>query len=556
MIGPALALGVQGYRHRWIADDGLIVTRTVRQILAGNGPVFNVGERAEANTSTLWTFLMTLLASTGLRPDKTAVYTGLLCSMIGLALAIDGTRRWHLARTGTTAATRSAQRWMLPAGCLVVLALPPFWDFATSGLETGLVTAWIGLVWWALVWLDRHREAGWRRLVPMAVLFGLGELVRPDLGLVTAVFGAAAWLLTRPSWPRTLLLAAVAVALPVAYEIFRMGYYGVVVPNTAIAKEAQSSNWHTGYLYLRNFTDPYWLWLPALLLVLALAVAVRHQLTSRAGLADLIVPAAALTAAVLLAFYIVKVGGDFMHGRMLLPAAFCALLPVMVLPYRPLLTPAVVAVAVWAAVCAVSLRVDVIGHNTFADERQFWINATGVKHPATDDAYFRLEKQTPQIYEAERRHVLVYADGLTHFRYAPIAYHQRVKGATEAWVLGTDGAVNSVDTLSIDELGLSYPLSAHQQIATRGRPGHEKWLPNYWVLADYTPPNFTPDGVDAGKLKAARHALSCGALAELQHAVRDPMTLSRFWHNLTGAWRRTQLRYPVDPYAAERKFCR
>ena len=38
-----------------MSDDGLIVLRTVRNLLAGNGPVFNAGERVEANTSTAWT---------------------------------------------------------------------------------------------------------------------------------------------------------------------------------------------------------------------------------------------------------------------------------------------------------------------------------------------------------------------------------------------------------------------------------------------------------------------------------------------------------------------
>ena len=33
------------WQRRWIADDGLIVLRTVRNLLAGNGPVFNAGER-------------------------------------------------------------------------------------------------------------------------------------------------------------------------------------------------------------------------------------------------------------------------------------------------------------------------------------------------------------------------------------------------------------------------------------------------------------------------------------------------------------------------------
>lgn len=44
--------------RRWMSDDGLIVLRTVRNLLEGNGPVFNVGERVEANTSTLWQYLI------------------------------------------------------------------------------------------------------------------------------------------------------------------------------------------------------------------------------------------------------------------------------------------------------------------------------------------------------------------------------------------------------------------------------------------------------------------------------------------------------------------
>ena len=47
-------------QRRWIADDGLIVLRTVRNLLAGNGPVFNAGERVESNTSTAWTYLVCL----------------------------------------------------------------------------------------------------------------------------------------------------------------------------------------------------------------------------------------------------------------------------------------------------------------------------------------------------------------------------------------------------------------------------------------------------------------------------------------------------------------
>ena len=39
----AVLFGWGAWQRRWIADDGLIVLRTVRNLLAGNGPVFNAG---------------------------------------------------------------------------------------------------------------------------------------------------------------------------------------------------------------------------------------------------------------------------------------------------------------------------------------------------------------------------------------------------------------------------------------------------------------------------------------------------------------------------------
>ena len=52
----AVSFAVLAWQRRWISDDGLIFVRTVRQVLDGNGPVFNVFERAESGTSTLWTY--------------------------------------------------------------------------------------------------------------------------------------------------------------------------------------------------------------------------------------------------------------------------------------------------------------------------------------------------------------------------------------------------------------------------------------------------------------------------------------------------------------------
>src|SRR5262249_38487451 len=154
------------------------------------------------------------------------------------------------------------------------------------------------------------------------------------LGIVTLVFGTAGYLIVRPPLRRALALLATALALPFGYQIFRMGYYGELVPNTAIEKEAQSSNWGTGWDYAENFISPYHLWLPLLMLALVVRVGWWRRDDDRTGRANLVAPAAAAATGVIMAGYVIKVGGDFMHGRMLLPATFCLLLPVMLVPLK------------------------------------------------------------------------------------------------------------------------------------------------------------------------------------------------------------------------------
>src|SRR5690606_26993149 len=116
---------------------------TVRNLLAGNGPVFNAGERVEANTSTLWQYLIYLAALvTDARLEIIALWLALLFTTVALGLAAWGTTRLHRRRTSLV---------LLPAGGLVYLALPPARDFATSGLEWGLSLLWLAVLWWLLV---------------------------------------------------------------------------------------------------------------------------------------------------------------------------------------------------------------------------------------------------------------------------------------------------------------------------------------------------------------------------------------------------------------------
>ncbi len=207
-----------------------------------------------------------------------------------------------------------------------------------------------------------------------------------------------------------------------SYQIFRMGYYGLLFPGTALAKDATGSKWQQGFVYLANFNQPYLLWAPAVLLI-GLAVMVmllrgrpawvnRHapagsRWAARTVQSPQAVVVFMLVSGVLQAVYWIRQGGDFMHGRVLLTPLFCLLAPVAVIPLMlpdssrmargagylyagatSVLWLAVAGWALWAAnspgMGADATRVTYTG---IVDERRFYAQATGNPHPLTAADY-------------------------------------------------------------------------------------------------------------------------------------------------------------------------
>lgn len=540
IAAAALGFAALAWQRRWMADDGLIFVRVARQILAGNGPVYNVFERAEPNTSTLWPWM---LAGggwlTGAQLPRLAVALGGALSVIGIVLAMDGTRRLHRAPL------------LVPCAVFVVFGVFPFWDYATSGLETGLTTCWIGAIWWLLVTLDAGSSL--RRQLAVAITFGAGPLVRPDLAIVAVVFLAAAWLIVRPSPRRTLVLVAAAVALPLAYEVFRAGYYGTLVPLPAIAKGAAGARWARGFRYLWDYVQPHRLWLPATVLAALLAFAVRRRWIAGR---DRIVVGAPAAAALLLSLYVLRLGGDFMHARMWLPPTLLFLLPALVVPLRRVTAPAVGVLAIWALLTSLSLT-DGKNHTVTADdERRLYVQWTHDAHPIDVDVFIAADAAGWSYADAARtgqRRVIQEVNGMS----VPMTARHAGPGVIAAGRLGTSGAIVPLDGIAADIFGLANPLGARITPTDPGRTAHEKRLSWAWLMADFAEGDAQEfDATTPAMIHAARHAMSCGELAELLDSVRAPLTAGRFWDNLTGALARTRLVIPADPFEAERQFCR
>ncbi|OBB40332.1 hypothetical protein A5752_08820 [Mycobacterium sp. 852002-51961_SCH5331710] len=623
VVVVAVLFGWGAWQRRWIADDGLIVLRTVRNLLAGNGPVFNAGERVEANTSTVWTYLVYLGALVGgsVRLEYVVLVLALVLSLLGVVFMMLGTGRLYAP------SLRGRRALMLPAGALVYIALPPARDFATSGLENGLVLAYLGLLWWMMVcWSQepRSRRApvapGVRGGAPtirrqplaaqappaatspvsgtfdvaLAFVAGLSVLVRPELALIGGL-ALVMMLIAARDWRRRLVIVVAGGLLPVAYQIFRMGYYGLVVPGTALAKDATGAKWSQGFVYLANFNQPYLLWAPAILLAGLAGVVwvIRGRPRPNRGvvgsghgwLARLLQSPAAvviffLVSGLLQAIYWIRQGGDFMHGRVLLTPVFLMLTPIAVIPVvlpdetrmargagylfvgaTSLLWLAVAGWALWAANSpGMGRDATRVTYSGIVDERRFYSQATGHAHPLTAADYLdypRMRAVLEALDNTPDGALLLPSGNYDQWDVVPALppppdAPKDYKGPHTVFFtnLGMLGMNVGLDVRVIDQIGLANPLAAHTARLEDGRIGHDKNLFPDWAIAEgpfLKEPPFLPGYIDEDWVRQAEAALECPATDAMLTSVRGPMGPRRFLSNLLHAYQFTQYRIDRVP---------
>jgi arabinofuranosyltransferase len=567
---PVVIVLIMGWDRRWTADDGFINFRIVDMILHGHGPVLNAGARVEAETSPLWVAILVVAGVIlPLRLEWTAVVVALAFTASGFVFAELGAAQLWRRVVGDEGV-------LLPAGALVFAAIAAVWDFSTAGLDTGLAIAWLGLSWWCLCRTvcqpagnrERGRTRWW-----IAVVVGLGPLVRPDLLVMTLAF-LVVLLLVEVSWAPRARVVAWAAVLPVAYQIFRMLYYAALVPNTALTKEASASDWSRGWTYFTDFLTTYQWWIPlGLLVAVAFIPLLRSQVIreSRAMQALVVAP---LVAGVVHAVYVIHVGGDFMHARMLLPSLWCVLLPGAVIAVRSWRWMGAVGIAVWVVVCAVFLRVGYIVRDTttnsttkigsvtsdalITNERGEFIRFSNMGNPVTLDDYRRAFFVWVRAGEAVRakaasgqRGVLV--DGFNPD--GPLLPIRRGLATPPIVAIVTNVGMYSYaagpDVYVVDRFGISDPL-AGRLVVRRGTPGHEKMIDTSWEIARFVDPAVAPR---TPAVEAAQRALQCGKLPTLLRDVDAPLTVGQAWHNFWDSFSLTSLRIARSPITAARQLC-
>ena len=296
-----LGLVFLAWYNRFIQDDAFISFRYARNLVEGNGLVWNPGERVEGYTNFLWTLMIAGGIKLGLDPVMFSQILGLICFALTLVFT------YKLARLifGRDLAV------------LTIILLGTNYSFsayATGGLETQIQALIFTATAYLLFSAMSRGEWKYSMMAGLSLLLTAGLLTRLDSAILAAVVIPAALyqLLKQKAGiqvkvAKELLLVIPLVAIISIWFAWKLSYYGDIVPNTYYAKVAAATSPIGGMWYLYSFFTEYWLG-PFLLLGIVAACSRRNGQMS-----------VILSMVVLWMLYVIKIGGDFMEYRVLVP---------------------------------------------------------------------------------------------------------------------------------------------------------------------------------------------------------------------------------------------
>ncbi|MBN1354954.1 hypothetical protein JXA40_01655 [bacterium] len=284
-----LSITVSGCVFFWFytVEDAYISFRYAENFAAGEGLVYNPGERVEGYTNFLWVILLGFGSMLSELPGA-AKQLGFVFALGSLALLL------------TWKEQDIHRRPVGPMAAFLLSVSPGFHLWSVAGLETSLFVFLLV----AAVRID----LGSRKPVRFVsgVLFGLATLTRPE-GLLFFLLYMIPQMTDLRSSPRRILSYFAGFGLVVIpHQLFRLAYYGSWVPNTFWVKGRRFQG--GGWAYFTRYA--------AMTGCIGFIIAVSGLWTSnrKRYLSALLLPATGYLA------YVYHIGGDWMPmGRFLVP---------------------------------------------------------------------------------------------------------------------------------------------------------------------------------------------------------------------------------------------
>ncbi len=215
------------YYLGWTIDDPYISYRYAENLVAGHGLVFNPGERVEGYSNFLFVLILAGFRAIGFSPVWVSRFIGFLSVLAIIPLLFK-----TLAREDISA--HPLLRFF-PLYFLALNGSLALWS--VSGMETGFYTLLVTLAWYLLVQEDKARISP----VAVSVLFLLVALTRPEGILFFGVCFLGDLYRAVRSRDSHLFKRLVVRCIPIGagfliYNLWRIGYYNALFPNTFYAK--------------------------------------------------------------------------------------------------------------------------------------------------------------------------------------------------------------------------------------------------------------------------------------------------------------------------------
>ncbi len=310
LVGLIFLLTLLAWSNRFIQDDAFISFRYAEHLAEGKGLVYNEGERVEGYTNFLWTVVIAAGRRLGLEPVAFSYGLGMTCFVLSLVF----TYRLSCQVFGQIFGEGTA-------GLLAVFLLGTNYTFsayATGGLETQL-QAFLCVAVASMVFQIAAVPGGSRRqLVALSLLIAAALLTRLDSAAYLFVLLPVVFFyvlrqhdvsIAEKGWQMACLCLAPLLTVG-GWLLWKVWYYGDILPNTFYAKVGSVNTVPKGLFYCAEFLQEYWL-IPFLFLGIA---ALGRILRERNRPLQILVLTVLLWCA-----YVARVGGDFMEFRFLVP---------------------------------------------------------------------------------------------------------------------------------------------------------------------------------------------------------------------------------------------
>ncbi len=222
-------------------DDAFISYRYVQNFTSGNGLVFNHGERVEGYTNFLWIIILSIFSGLGLNIIVISKILGVASGCVVLFL---------LYRISSLFFPK--QKWLFPLfPSLLLTASSAFAYWSISGLETAFFVA--------MVLLSVYLYLTYSRL--WIVICAVGTLTRPEGALIFGILFLHKLLLEKTPLRKSLFDLAGFVLLLLPFVIFKLYYFGSILPSPFYAKTGLSWEYvKSGLGYFWLFLQHYGLW--------------------------------------------------------------------------------------------------------------------------------------------------------------------------------------------------------------------------------------------------------------------------------------------------------